>query len=285
MKKLSLFLASLPLLFTGCGLYTIDSGEVGVQVNQGKVSDTLVTEGWNIILNPFAAINTYNTKVRVLEMSGDLQLAPTESMIHDKAAEIITDKGLPIPMDITVLYKLKPQCAPFIRSKYGNDKEWGIAVVLPNAKGVVREAVGTDNGDIYSINQNREKYAAHIKQHLETRVNETFGQPCISVDMVTVKDIHLPKQFMDSIMAKNQMEEQSRTAELAVKKAKAEAEIEVAKANGTAQAQLALSKSLTPEMLQWKQLENNRAFIDKWNGVQPTTMLGNPNTSIILPTK
>ena len=72
-------------------------------------------------------------------------------------------------------------------------------------------------------------------------------------------------------MIKNQMEEQSRTAELAVKKAKAEAEIEVAKAQGTAQAQLALAKSITPEMIKWRELENNTRAIEKWNGQLPTT--------------
>lgn len=271
MKKLLFLVSLLPLLFSGCGLYTIDSGEVGVQVTQGKVSNEVLGAGWNVIFNPWVSIDTYNTKVRVLEMSGSAATTATEIAIHDGAANIITDKGLAIPMDLTVLYKLKPSCAPYIRSTYGNDSQWGPAVVLANAKGVVREAVGTGNGDIYSINQNREKYAIYIKEHLEKRVNDTFGQQCITVDMVTVKDIHIPKEFMASIMITNQMEQESRTAELAIKKAEAEAKIEVTRMEGTAKAQLALAKSLTPEMIQWRAMENNLHAIEKWDGKLPTT--------------
>lgn len=275
MKKLYSLLLTLPLfIFSGCGITTIDSSEVGVKVTQGEVSNEVLTAGWNWILNPFVSIDKYNMKVRVLEMSGTGPTKATETSIHDGAANIITDKGLAIPMDLTVLYKLKPTCAPYIRAKYGDDTQWGPAVVLANAKGVVREAVGTSSGDIYSINQNREKYAVYIKQHLENRVNETFGQQCITIDMVTVKDIHIPKEFMASIMITNQMEQESRTAELAIKKAEAEAKIEVTRLEGTAKAQLALAKSLTPEMLEWKRLENNRFALEKWNGILPTTNAG-----------
>ena len=92
--------------------------------------------------------------------------------------------------------------------------------------------------------------------------------------MVSIRDIKLPSQLMDSIMKKNQMQEESLRAELESKKAEAEAKIEVAKAEGTARAQLALAKSITPEMIKWRAMEIEQQAVSKWDGKLPTTNAG-----------
>jgi hypothetical protein len=79
---------------------------------------------------------------------------------------------------------------------------------------------------------------------------------------------------MESIMKKNQMEEEFRRAELEVKKAEAEARVEVAKKEGIAKAQLALAKSITPDLIKWKELEISESAVAKWNGTLPTTNAG-----------
>ena len=274
MKKLYSLLLALPLfIFSGCGITTIDSGEVGVKVSQGEVSDNILTAGWNVIFNPWVEIDVYNVKAKNLEMSTEPSRSDTTETMYDSAVVITTKDNLQVPVDVTLLYKLKDECAPHIRKEFGRDITWDNKTIVPVARSVIRDVISKD-ADIYSLNQNRESYSAQIATEFEQKVNATIRKQCVTVEMVAIRDIHLPKQLTDSIMIKNQMEEQSRTAELAVKKAKAEAEIEVAKAQGTAQAQLALAKSLTPEMLEWKRLENNRFALEKWNGVLPTTNAG-----------
>ena len=283
MKKLIMLFALLPMFFfSGCGVYTIDSGEVGVQVTNGKVSDNILTEGLQIIFNPWSKIDTYNVKAKNLEMTAaSANTKDTVETMYDSAVTITTKDNLQVPVDITLLYKLADQCAPHIRKEFGTEINWDNKTIIPVARSVVRDVISKD-ADIYTLNQNREAYSASIKSEFVTKVNNTIGKQCISVEMVAIRDIHLPKQLTDSIMIKNQMEEQARTAELQVKKARAEADIEITRAQGTAQAQLALAKSLTPEMIRWKQLENDRAAIDKWNGIQPTTLLGNTPTTFMI---
>ena len=274
MKKLYSLLLTLPLfIFSGCGITTIDSGEVGVKVSQGEVSDNILTAGWNVIFNPWVEIDVYNVKAKNLEMSTEPSRSDTTETMYDSAVVITTKDNLQVPVDVTLLYKLKDECAPHIRKEFGRDITWDNKTIVPVARSVIRDVISKD-ADIYSLNQNRESYSAQIATEFEQKVNATIRKQCVTVEMVAIRDIHLPKQLTDSIMIKNQMEEQSRTAELAVKKAKAEAEIEVAKAQGTAQAQLALAKSLTPEMLEWKRLDNNHFALEKWNGILPTTNAG-----------
>lgn len=274
MKKVLFSLVLVALTFQGCYLTTVDSGEVGVQVAAGTVSDKPVTEGLAWTLMPLTTLDRYNVKAKLLEMSGE-NGNDTPEVINDGAVTIITDKGMPIPIDVTILYKLKDSCAPYIRKEFGKDVTWDNSIIVPNARDIVKDVIGKDSADIYALNQNREKYAALIKTGLENKANTALKNQCITVEMVSVKDIHIPKEFMDTIMKKNQMEEESRRTELQVKKAKAEAEIEIARAEGTSKAQLALAKSITPEMIKWKELENTSNAIQKWDGKLPTTNMGN----------
>ena len=268
MNKFHLFLLT-PLLFSGCYMEMIDSGEVGVQINSGVVVDVPIREGFNFSINPMADLITYNTKAKQLEMSGNKE-QDTRDIINDASVTILTRDNLQIPVDITVLYKLKDECAPYVRKEFGTDIVWDNKVVVPVTRDVVRGVVGKD-ADVYKLNQNREQYAADIKLELEERVNSAMKRQCVTFEMVSIRDIRLPSQLMDSIMKKNQMQEESLRAELEIKKAEAEAKIEVAKAEGTAKAQLALAKSITPEMLKWKSMEIEQQAISKWNGILPTT--------------
>lgn len=271
MKKWLLFALAPIFLLSGCGIYTIDSGEVGVKVVNGKVSDDILTEGLEIVLNPWAKIELYNVKAKNLEMTvANGNAKDTVETMYDSAVTITTMDNLQVPVDVTILYKLADNCAPHIRKEFGTDVNWDNKTIIPVARSVIRDVISKD-ANIYTLNQNREAYSNHIKTEFTQKVNNTIGRQCVSVEMVAIRDIHLPKQLTDSIMIKNQMEEQARTAELAVKKAEAEAKIEVTRMEGTARAQLALAKSLTPEMLQWKQMEINQHAVEKWNGILPTT--------------
>lgn len=247
----------------------IDSGEAGVQINSGVVQDVAIREGFNFSINPMANLIVYNVKAKQLEMSGT-NGDDTSEIINDAAVTILTKDNLQIPVDITVLYKLKDECAPYIRKEFGVDTIWDNKVVVPVTRDVVRGVIGKD-ADVYKLNQNREQYAEDIKRELGERVNAAIKKECVTFEMVSIRDIKLPPQLMDSIMKKNQMQEESLRAELEIKKAEAEAKVEVAKAEGTAKAQLALAKSITPEMIKWRSLEIEQQAIVKWNGVLPTT--------------
>ena len=270
MKFLPLLLT--PLLFTGCYMEMIDSGEVGVQIDSGVVQENPIREGFNFSMNPMADLITYNVKAKQLEMS-DGKAPDTRDIISDSSVTILTRDNLQVPVDITVLYKLKDECAPYVRKEFGNDIIWDNKVIVPVTRDVVRGVIGKD-ADVYKLNQNREQYAEDIRNELEQRANSALKKQCVTFEMVSIRDIKLPAQLMESIMKKNQMEEEARRAELEVKKARAEADVAIAKAEGTAKAQLALTKSITPEMLKWKQLEIEEQATAKWNGILPTTNAG-----------
>jgi len=281
MKK---FIMSLLIAFSLAGCYTevIDSGEVGVHINNGKVSKEIITEGFTFSLNPLADISVYNTKSKVLEMSSDTRAKDdTNDIIYDGPISILTKDNLQVPVDMTILYKLNKECAPELRINYGNDIVWDNKVVVQKARDISRQVIGR-NANVYSLNQERDKYSAEIQKLLKQEIDRMIGKEnCVEIDGVAIKNIQIPQQLAESILKKQQMEEDVKRAELEVNKIKAQAQAEIEKNKGIAEAQKILTESLSDKLIKWKELEVRQAEIDKWNGVMPTHMLS-PNTGIML---
>jgi regulator of protease activity HflC (stomatin/prohibitin superfamily) len=119
------------------------------------------------------------------------------------------------------------------------------------------------------------------RQIFETKVRTKLDTDLLKEGFIInqlTSNLGYPETFKKAIEAKNNAVQQSLTAENQVKTAEAQAKIKVAAAEGDAQAMLATAKAeaesnklkqstLTPMLLQQR-------WIEKWDGVLPTTQLG-----------
>ena len=279
MKKL-IVSSCLALMLSGCYFEVIDSGETGVEVSNGKVSETVLNEGFQFSLNPLTDLNLYNTKSKVLEMS-DYKRENNKEVISTEPVLVLTKDNLQIPVDITILYKLEKTCAPFLRINYGEDGIWDRKIVVPKARDISRSVIGKD-ADVYKLNQNREIYTSEIRSELGKQLNGIVGKEnCILIDSVSINNIKIPQQLAESILKKQQTEEAVKIANLEIERIKAQAQAEIEKNKGISEAQKILAQSLTPQMLQWKELEVRQMEIEKWNGVMPTTLMSDKASLLI----
>ena len=279
MKKL-IVSSCLALILSGCYFEVIDSGETGVEVSNGKVSETVLNEGFQFSLNPLTDLNLYNTKSKVLEMS-DYKRENNKEVISTEPVLVLTKDNLQIPVDITILYKLEKTCAPFLRINYGEDGIWDRKIVVPKARDISRSVIGKD-ADVYKLNQNREIYTSEIRSELGKQLNGIVGKEnCILIDSVSINNIKIPQQLAESILKKQQTEEAVKIANLEIERIKAQAQAEIEKNKGISEAQKILAQSLTPQMLQWKELEVRQMEIEKWNGVMPTTLMSDKASLLI----
>ena len=279
MKKL-IISSCLALILSGCYFEVIDSGETGVEVSNGKVSENVLNEGFQFSLNPLTDLNLYNTKSKVLEMS-DYKRENNKEVISTEPVLVLTKDNLQIPVDITILYKLEKTCAPFLRINYGEDGIWDRKIVVPKARDISRSVIGKD-ADVYKLNQNREIYTSEIRSELGKQLNGIVGKEnCILIDSVSINNIKIPQQLAESILKKQQTEEAVKIANLEIERIKAQAQAEIEKNKGISEAQKILAQSLTPQMLQWKELEVRQMEIEKWNGVMPTTLMSDKASLLI----
>ena len=273
MKRL-LSISLISLLFSGCYFEVVDSGETGVEITNGKVSEEVMSEGFQFSMNPLTDLNLYNTKSKVLEMSESRKGGESSNeVIFADPVLVLTRDNLQIPVDITILYKLEKTCAPLLRINYGQDGVWDRKIVVPKARDISRSVIGRD-ADVYKLNQNRETYTSVIKSELSKQLNSIVGRDgCIDIDSVSINNIKIHQQLAESILKKQQTEEAVKIANLEIEKIKAQAQAEIEKNKGISEAQKILAQSLTPQMLQWKELEVRQMEIEKWNGVMPTTLM------------
>jgi regulator of protease activity HflC (stomatin/prohibitin superfamily) len=295
-------LAALPFMTTGCYVTTIDSGEAGVEVVNGKVQDEALVEGFHFSLNPLTDIDVYNTKVKALIMNnGTAKKEDTHEIIYDTHLTILTRENMEVPLDMVLNYSLSKTCASDIRKRYGADGVWDEKIVIPKVRSISRGVIGT--ATVYDLNEKRDSYSAKIKQHLNDQFKSIFGEGCVQVATASIQNIYIPAQLKKSIMAKQQMNEEVARKELEIKRTEAEAKQRVAKEKGEAEAKRVnaqgiadariieataiakanreISASLTPEVLAYKQLENDKAEIDRWNGVKPKVLMGAGATPIV----
>jgi len=289
-------------MMSGCYMTTIDSGEAGVEVVNGEVQDKPVTEGFHFSLNPLTDIDVYNTKVKALVMNNKTANKEDNSeIIYDTHLTILTKESMEVPIDMVLNYSLNRTCAPDVRKKYGVDGVWDEKIVIPKVRSISRGVIGT--ATVYDLNEKRDSYSAKIKEHLNKQFTGIFGDGCVNVTTASIQNIYIPAQLKKSIMAKQQMNEEVSRKELEIKRTQAEAKQRIEKEKGEAEAKRIdaqgiadariieataiatankkIAESLTPEVLVYKKLENEKAQIDKWNGVKPRVMMTGETTPLI----
>jgi regulator of protease activity HflC (stomatin/prohibitin superfamily) len=294
--------ASMPWMMTGCYMTTIDSGEAGVEVVNGEVQDNALHEGFHFSLNPLTDIDVYNTKVKALIMNNSTAgKEDSHEIIYDTHLTILTRESMEVPLDMVLNYSLSKSCASSIRKHYGTDGVWDEKIVIPKVRSVSRGVIGT--ATVYDLNEKRDSYSVKIKDNLNKKFTGIFGEGCVRVSTASIQNIYIPVQLKKSIMAKQQMNEEVARKELEIKRTEAEAKQRVAKEKGEAEAKRVnaqgiadariieataiakanreISASLTPEVLAYKQLENDKAEIDRWDGVKPKVLMGTGATPIV----
>lgn len=241
---------------------------------------------------PGADLEIINAKSKRLEMKNSLaKNQDTSDVMYDRGITILSKNGLPIPVELTVIYRIKPELASDIYVKYGPDITWDNKLVVPQVRDVAREVMGS--ADIYELNKQRDKYSKLIIQKLNMKIGKY-----IVIENVMIKNIGIPQKIKESIEQKMQMKENAEKAKYEVEKAKQEAEKKIAIAKGEAEkikiaadakayqitaeakaqakANEILSKSVTKELVQYQ-------WVQRWNGVVPRVQTGGNDSLLIQP--
>ncbi len=88
----------------------IEPGTVGVQILFGKVEPGVLYEGLNVV-NPLMSIQEMDVRTQNYTMSS-VHDEGTKS--GDDGIKVICKDGLEVLLDLTILYRLKPESAPTI---------------------------------------------------------------------------------------------------------------------------------------------------------------------------
>lgn len=238
-------------------IYTQDIGEAKVLKNaSGSVVGSDTTSGFS---NKAPWVSTVNYDIRNQQVTfrGDGKSA------GDNGAQItIQDKeGVSAEIDINVRYSIDPASVETIHAQYQTQVNFVSRFIENDIRAGVR-AIPSKYTTLGLLGD-RTKVESDIRTYLEQR----WEKAGVVVESVSLQDIRYPEEvkqrFSDAQNARTDVEK----ARAKLEETKVSAEQQVVQAEAAAKANNLLNKSLTPEILQYKQLETLEKVGEKGNTI------------------
>ncbi len=258
----------------------IEEGQRGILATNGKYEQQTLLPGLHFIIPVIQKVYIVDTKVRIINYADKIERSGLGDGITVKPAITVLDKrGLPVSIELTVQYRLNAQYAAQTISNWGFS--WEEKIINPVVRDVVRNVVGQYEAE--SLPTQRNVIAKLIDQRIAANVNEQKNSPAV-LESVQMREIVLPQKVKDQIEAVQVAKQEVQRAEQQVARAKQEAFKRAAQAQGQAdavkiqaqgkanaitieadaqaKANIIISESLTPQLLELKQIQMQGMFND-----------------------
>ena len=236
----------------------IDAGKVGVKSLYGSVQPDVLESGLHLI-NPLLDVTDFDIQTQNYTMSAVHNEGAQEG---DDAIRVLSNDGLEVVIDLTVLYRITPADAPKIFKQIGvnyNDK-----IVRPVTRTRIRDnAVYYDAVALYSTKRNE------FQQRIFKTIEADFKTRGLILEQLLIRNINLPPSVKASIESKINAEQDAQKMTFVLQKEKQEAERKRVEAQGIADYQHIISMGLTDKQLQYEQIKAQKEIATS------------PNTKII----
>jgi regulator of protease activity HflC (stomatin/prohibitin superfamily) len=250
-------------LLIGLGIFSsmfkqIDAGKVGVKSLYGNVEPDVLESGLHII-NPLLDITDFDIQTQNYTMSAIHDEGTKEG---DDAIRVLSNDGLEVVIDLTVLYRISPELAPKIFKQIGVD--YADKIVRPVTRTRIRDnAVYYDAVALYSTKRNE------FQQRIFKTIEADFKSRGLVLEQLLIRNINLPTSVKTTIESKINAEQEAQKMTFVLQKEKQEAERKRVEAQGIADYQRIISTGLSDKQLQYEQIKAQKE------------LAASPNTKII----
>lgn len=229
---------------------TVPTGHAGIKTRFGKVQNEVITEGLNVKV-PFIE--------KIVKIDCRTQKIEVANATATKDLQEVTFK-------IAVNYNITKETANELYKTTGTDYQNVILnpAILESIKAVTAqykaEELITKRGEVSNKMQ-------------ETLIGKIENKGFNVIDF-NIIDLDFSAEYNQAIEKKQVAEQQAQQAQYELEKARVENEKKIENAKADAEVMRQQNSQITNETLRLKELENQKALIDKWNGQLSTYMLG-----------
>lgn len=252
----------------------VEAGKVGVKTLYGEVQPDVLNSGLNII-NPLMDVTYFDIQTQNNTMASEKSEGST--IAGGNAVRVLSNDGLEVIIDLTVLFRIIPTDAPIILKQIGvnyNDK-----IVLPVTRTRIRDnAVYYDAVSLYSTKRNE------FQQRIFKSIEADFKKRGIVLEQLLIRNINLPTSVKTTIESKINAEQDAQKMIFVLQKEKQEAERKRVEAQGIADYQKIISTGLSDKQLQYESIKAQKELAASSN-TKIIFMNGKGNTPIILSDK
>src|SRR3984957_15724826 len=268
----------------------IEAGYTGIEVNlagsQRGASEIPIRTGWVFYSPVTTQIIEFPTFVQTVKWTRDTN----EGHPINEEMGFNSKEGMEIFVDVSLSYAIEPTKAPDFYVKYR------VGDLEMFTHGILRDIVRNSLNEVASTYVVEDIYGegkAEFLHKVQTMIEQKVAPVGVSVQQFGfIGAPRVPTVIATAITAKAQAIQQAERArnelattqaEAAKKIAEAEGDAKslVTRAQGEADANRIRQNSLTPQLLELRRIENNRALIDKWNGALPTVQSGQGSGMIL----
>ena len=229
----------------GGALGTVGAGQRGVLLRFQAPTGAIKEEGLYYKI-PFVE--------QVVLMSTQIQKYTAPATSSSKDLQVVTT-------EVTLNYQLNAASVTEIYTNLRQDYE--SRIIQPYIQEAVKST--TANYDAEELITQRPK----VKDELQDLIAERVKPLGIDVVQLSITDFQFSPAFQDSIEAKVRAVQQALEAENALKRVEFEAQQEITRAKAEAEGLRLQKQQITAQLLELRQIEVQRAAVEKWNGVMP----------------
>jgi regulator of protease activity HflC (stomatin/prohibitin superfamily) len=268
----------------------IEAGHVGVEINlagqQRGASEIPIRTGW-VVYSPLTTqIIEFPTYVQTVKWTRDTN----EGHPINEEMGFNSKEGMEIFVDVSLSYAIEPSKVPDFYVKYRVDD------LDRFTHGILRDIVRNSLNEVASTyvvediyGERKAEFLSKVQNMIQLKVTpvgvgvQQFGfigaprVPAVIATAITAK----AQAIQQAERARNELATTQAEAAKKIAEAEGDAKSLVTRAQGEADANRIRQNSLTPQLLELRRIENNRALIDKWNGQLPTVETGQGNGMIL----
>ena len=250
----------------------IDAVKVGVKSLYGNVQLDILESGLHIV-NPLLDITLFDVQTQNYTMSAIHNEGAQEG---DDAIRVLSNDGLEVVIDLTVLYRVIPTEAPKIFKGIGQN--YTDKIVRPITRTRIRDnAVFYDAVALYSTKRNE------FQQRIFKSIEEDFKKRGLVLEQLLIRNINLPASVKTTIESKINAEQEAQKMTFVLQKEKQEAERKRVEAQGIADYQRIISTGLTDKQLQYEQIKAQKEIATSSNA--KIIFMGKGSAPVILSDK
>lgn len=267
----------------GCSGTTIQPGYVGIVVNQWGtnrgVQDLTLKTGrvyYNPISETVIEYPTFMQTVAWTQNPNEGNQTGGHRTSHDDTADesitFTTAGSTIINADISISYQLEERAVPnfYVQFRHGQLYDFTYGFMHNVARDAMNEIGGKFT--VEQVMGDNADFLIAVRKRIQTQL-DPYGITIHQFGFIGAP--RPPKSVMDSINAAQQAKYLSIQKENEVMQAKADAQKRVAAAEGEAKANDVLTRSLTPQVIEWQRLVLQKQWIERWNGTVPQVSAGN----------
>lgn len=250
-KKIGKWIAIgiLCLFLSFSSFYIVPAGHTGILLQFGAVKGTS-TEGLHFKLPVIQGVVLMDNRVQKVE---------AQANASSKDLQTVTSK-------IAVNYHVLPSKSSYVYQKVGLD--YSDVLISP----AIQESVKAITAQ-YTAEQLITK-RQNVSQQVKDLLNKKMSRYGIVIDDFNITNFDFSEAFNNAIEAKLVAEQQALKAKNDLERIKIEAEQKITQAQAEAKA-LALQKAqVTPELIKLREIEVQKAAVEKWDGKLPNIVNG-----------